>query len=81
LLGTEIFPYVFHQNRLSGQISQNANFSHFGISLITLFRVSVSENWNDVLASLEKQRSPDYPCIHFENSFENFQKFGKAKIS
>lgn len=40
-----LFPYV----KRGDGITENANFSSFGVSLFTLFKCSTGEDWNIVM--------------------------------
>lgn len=43
---------------------------------MTLFRVSVGENWADILVDLGRELSPIHICKEFEENHENWVKYG-----
>lgn len=47
-LGMNLFSGVMHQNN----ITDKANFESLGNSLLTLFRCSTGEGWNNIMADL-----------------------------
>lgn len=49
LIGMELYGYLLEEG---AGINRNANFTNFGRSIMTLFRVSVGENWPDILLDL-----------------------------
>ena len=41
--------YLFSTVKLQSALNENANFQSFGLALLTLFRMSTGENWNDIM--------------------------------
>lgn len=76
LIGMELFGYIKQEGN---GINRHANFKNFGVALMTLFRVSVGENWADILLDLQRGVQPNYICRKFSNTFENYEKYGFTK--
>lgn len=64
LIGLEMFAFVRQGD--SG-INRQANFFHFNIAMMTLFRISVGEGWKDILIDLERRISANYVCELSQN--------------
>jgi hypothetical protein len=73
LIGMELYGYILEEGV---GINRNANFTNFGLSIMTLFRVSVGENWPDILLDLQRDLQPNYICNVFQNTFENYLVYG-----
>jgi Ion transport protein len=76
LIGMELFGYL---TQTGDGIDKDSNFTHFGAAIMTLFRVSVGENWQDVLIDLQRGIQANYICNNFSNSYENYKKYGLSK--
>lgn len=76
LLGKELFPFIFWQDGVANGINRHANFTSFRNGFMSLVRISVSENWPDLLQSLIRGSDPEYPCINFNGDFQEYQKYG-----
>lgn len=48
-IGAIIFMNLFPYVKRGAGITENANFSSFGVSLFTLFKCSTGEDWNLVM--------------------------------
>lgn len=73
LIGMELFGYI---SQSGDGINGNSNFTNFGVSMMTLFRVSVGENWADILVDLGKDLSPTHICKEYEHNYDNWVKYG-----
>ena len=51
VMGVELFSYIQWQNSLT----EDANFSTFAKSFITLFRCSTGEGWNEIMDDMTRQ--------------------------
>ncbi|CAD8045308.1 unnamed protein product [Paramecium primaurelia] len=66
-----LFPYV---KRGEG-ITENSNFSSFGVSLFTLFKCSTGEDWNLVMMDTARTAQPNDICFDF-NDYTNYAEYG-----
>jgi hypothetical protein len=76
LIGMELFGFLMQEGI---GINRHANFKNFGVAVMTLFRVSVGENWTDILVDLQREVQPNYICREFKNTYENYSKYGFTK--
>ena len=53
--------FLFAETKLSNA-NYHANFRNFGYALLTLFRMSTGENWNDIMADAARTRSIEFDC-------------------
>jgi hypothetical protein len=72
IIGMNLFPYI---KRREG-ITNNTNFSHFGLAVYTLISISTGENWNAVLEDCLKQSRSNDVCLNIWN-YNDFEKNGK----
>ena len=77
-IGFYAFTYVSFGPDGNG-ISQNANFSTFLTSFATLFRICFADNWSSILESLTAELMPNHICFDFDNSHDNYLKYGLTK--
>ena len=56
-------------------MNQHANFQHFGIALLTLFRITTGEGWQEIMYDCARQRGVMFQCIE-DQSYESRQKDG-----
>ncbi|CAD8071678.1 unnamed protein product [Paramecium sonneborni] len=66
-----LFPYV---KRGEG-VTDNSNFSSFGVSLFTLFKCSTGEDWNLVMMDIARSSQPNDICLDF-NDYVNYTEYG-----
>ena len=66
---------LFSRIKLQTYINYDVNFQQFGIALLTLFRASTGEDWNDLMEDLSRQNSIYYRCKR-EQTFEQIQLEG-----
>ncbi|CAD8151145.1 unnamed protein product [Paramecium pentaurelia] len=66
-----LFPYV---KRGEG-VTENSNFSSFGVSLFTLFKCSTGEDWNLVMMDTARTAQPNDICFDF-NDYANYAEYG-----
>lgn len=57
-------------------IGPNANFSSFFLSFTTLLRICFSDNFSQILIGLTGGLQPNRVCFEYENSYENYLKYG-----
>ena len=67
-IGVELFSFV----KLQSTLNFDANFQHFPLALFTLFRVSTGENWNFLMSDLGRGLQPNFACVDFEFTYDQF---------
>lgn len=71
IIGMSMFPYI----KYGEGITRNANFHHFGISFITLLRISTGEDWHLIQSDCLRFLKPNNICFDISD-FEGYSLYG-----
>lgn len=66
--------YFFSTVKLQENLNAKANFQTFGVSMLTLFRISTGESWHALMQDCAKKRSIDFEC--YAQTYEMIQREG-----
>lgn len=55
--------FLFSEVNLQTHLNSHANFQHFGVALLTLFRITTGEGWQDIMYDSARQRDILFQCI------------------
>ena len=70
VLGMNLFGYLKPQDF----IGSNANFNSFGLSFMTLLRVSTGESWTFLMSDCARELGPGFVCYEISNYQEYVEK-------
>lgn len=70
VIGVNFFSMI----KLQTSLNKNANFQTFGTAMLTLFRISTGEGWNDIMEDCAREKSIEFLC--YDQNFEQRQKDG-----
>jgi hypothetical protein len=71
IFGMDMFAFI---KRRKG-ITSHANFQHFGLAFMTLFRLATVESWNELMDDCLRHIRPNDVCFKIHN-FDDYQKYG-----
>ena len=71
VIGMNLFGYLRPQTN----IDRDANFNTFGISFMTLLRMSTGENWNDLMTDCARHLNPSFVCFEVDD-YESYERLG-----
>jgi hypothetical protein len=72
----ELGVYLFSKVKLQTALNQYANFQNFGFAMLTLFRMTTGEAWNEIMWDCRRQRSILFQCDEGEQTFAKISTVG-----
>lgn len=75
--------YLFAQVKLSGDLTDHANFRSVGTAFITLIRITTGESWPNLMEALSRDNDIRYKCITnptYEDYVNNNCKFTSFNV-
>eukprot|EP00347_Sterkiella_histriomuscorum_P013804 403363301 len=67
--------YIFADIKLSGKLTENANFQNVSNAFLLLVRISTGENWSKLMNSLQQSYNLEYQCVD-SPVFQDYQSAG-----